>query len=479
MSANPEPESPKPAQHSLSTPTPTPDTNQQMRDMLQAFMSEQRSINASVKAQQQHIFDLIYDVPVHRASMGNAATVTAAAAGEQDDIKQQHHIARNSRESIYVNNSNNSSNLLSPLSGPEVRPRTIEEQERRASHGVPSTPRPAPIAMSLPTSASIDRSYKSKYWEANQAISKQVDKFYGDKKHDKDIDVYMFVRSVDFHLSRWMQNEMFGRLELVISCTGGSAQMWLLNKQNDLNVLVARGQLRPEMAEWESVKQEFIEKMGGGQTQRMYQARLDTLKMGKGDSSDEVIKFTTHFREYADRAYPLDKHPDTKAKSLMLGKTFGERLAASDMYVWQRAMGTAPETLEQWEVALSAAWTTEQAIREQRRKRVGAGVNTPTAAPSINSMQAEGETGQDDHQERDEGEGLNAVAAKSPGSSKNRDEKKGRNKFINGKIAMQLMSLTPARCLQCYKTGHFGRECTAPANRAPTDKELKEWAGQR
>ena len=155
-------------------------------------------------------------------------------------------------------------------------------------------------------------------------------------------------------------------------------------------------------------------------------------------------------------------------------------------------MMPGPETLEEWEVALSAAWTTEQAVREQQKRRSQysdstgrtfkgkGGSSHQSPSQSAYRMQAEGEAdpevrGEPDSESGEE-QSLNAVAAK--GASNMRDsEKRGRpnNKHIDGKIAAQLIRLN--RCLHCYKSGHFARECTAPANRPPAENELKAKAG--
>ncbi len=476
---------------STSIPTPTPSVNQQVLDLLTSFMDQQRAINAEVQAKQEQIFSYI-------ESSTSADTVTAAAeeVEEEKEREEQRQIVRNSRSSIYLGGS---SQLLSPIAPPPVRPRTQEEQERRASHGIPlplATPLPASktgsgghaTVTSTPGGQVIDKSRNSPYGQADHALSR-MDKFYGDKKHDKDIDVYTFVRAVDFHLERWMPEQVAGRLELAISCTSGPAQMWLLNKKEDLSILVARGQIKPEMAEWDEIKNEFTERMGGGQTQRLYQSRLDDLKMGRKEGSDEVMKFITTFRDYALRAYPLDKHPDTKARSLMLGKIFQQRVCDSDFYVWKEAMRMmpTPETLEEWEVALSSAWTTEQAVREQQKKRTGDNTKGTfktkggfaTQSQSVHHMQTDGERGPEGRGEEDttDGQSLNAVTARGANNNPNSDgQRKRNNKHIDGKMAAQLIRLN--RCLHCYKSGHFARECSAPVNRPPTEGELKVKAGQ-
>jgi hypothetical protein len=482
------------------TPTLTPmhQVTPQLLDALTRFMDQQKSINEDIQNKQEQIFAFL-------ENSAGASTVAAAAeeVEEEKERQQQRHTVLNSRNSVYMVNSGGGEQLLhnlSPLAPPPVRVRTREEQLRRASHGMPlpfATPAPASTTQnsshaaltSTPGGQAIDKSRNSPYGRADQALSR-LDKFYGDKKHDKDIDIYTFVRAVDFHLERWMPGQMTGRLELAISCTSGPAQMWLLNKKDDLSILVARGQIKAEMAEWDEIKDEFTERMGGGQTQRLYQSRLDDLRMGKKEGSDEVMKFITTFREYALRAYPLDKHPDTRARSLMLGKIFQQRVCDSDFYVWKEAMRMmpGPETLEEWEVALSSAWTTEQAVREQQKRRSQYGDNTgktvkgkggsshQSTSQSAYRMQAEGESETERQGEEDtesgEGQSLNAVAAKGTGNARNSDKKsRPNNKHIDGKIAAQLIRLN--RCLHCYKSGHFARECSAPANRPPAENELK------
>jgi hypothetical protein len=484
-----------PSEAAMAAPTVTSPSNQEIYVLLRQLMEEQRTTTAKqeerfagLEAKQEQTLNYVESI----GSLGAPTDSTSTTADPNDEVKQQAHIVRNSRASVYLNNSNNAllgDNLLSPLAPPVVRARTDEEKERRASYGIPFTS-PAPTAKTLsralPTASDsappVDKSHKSKYWEANHSISR-MDKFYGDKRSDREMDVYQFVRSVDFQLDRWMEGELFGRLELVISCTGGPAQMWLLSKRDDLNTLVTRGQLAPEMAEWDAVKADFIDRMGGGQAQRLYQSRLDDLKLGRHNGSDDVMKFITTFREYAERAFPLHKYPDTRAKSLMLGKIFQERICASDFSVWREAMRSnpIPETLEEWEVALSSAWTTEHTLREQSKKWrdrgnvQSKGGNSLPQHAAVHHLRAEGET-DDETTAADEIETLNAVLPGKDGGTKAGGHKRVQNKHINAKTAALLIRAN--RCLHCYQSGHYARECKAPANRAPTENELKAKAGQ-
>jgi len=477
----------------MAPPTISTPSNHEIYALLSQLIQEQRTTTArqeerlaGLEAKQENTLSYLESVgPLGATTDATPATGTVEP---NEEMKQQAHIVRNSRASVYLNNSNNTmlgDNLLSPLAPPVVRARTDEEKERRASHGIPFTT-PFATAKTLPRATAsdsaplVDKSHKSKYWEANQSISR-MDKFYGDKRNDKEIDVYQFVRSVDFQLNRWMEGETFGRLELVISCTGGPAQMWLLSKRDDLNTLVTRGQLAPEMAEWDAVKAEFIDRMGGGQAQRLYQSRLDDLKLGRHNGSDDVMKFIITFRDYAERAFPLHKYPDTRAKSLMLGKIFQERICASDFGVWREAMRSnpVPETLEEWEMALSSAWTTEHTLREQSKKwrdkgnvqgRNGGSVPQQTA---VNHLRAEG--AEDETATAGEDEVFHAVSTRDV-IGKGGGQKRVQNKHINGKTAALL--IRASRCLHCYQSGHFAQECKAPANRAPTENELKGKAGQ-
>lgn len=482
-------------------------TLQTVFDTLREFISEQRDTNHIVHSKQEQLLDWM-------AESSKPSTTTTTTPSKPVDVevedeekepsdydmedRRQRHNVRHSRQSVHVSNSNNSTvygdGILTPLPEPVPRAvRTTQEKARRESHGLvlesPVTSskltsvRPlSPVT--VPGGPHIDRSKNSKYDQANTAMSK-LDKFYGDRKHDKDVDVYAWVRGIDFQLKRWMGADQVGRLELVISCTAGQAQTWLLNKQQDLLTLVQRGVIRPEYAEWEWIKDEFIEKMGGGQTQRLYQAKLEELKLGKGKDSDEVTKFVSRFYEYAMRAYPLHKHPDTETRSLMLGQLFGKRLRDSDVGVWKEAMRQLPrpDTLEQWEEALFTAWTTEQLIRDQLNKRwpdsTKGGYSkssstsiAATAASASHSLQHVDVDDETEDSARGEGEtddeALNTVASKAKSGG---GQKRANNKHINGKIASQLIRLN--RCLHCYQPGHFARECKAPANRAPKESELK------
>lgn len=483
---------------------PVAETHADLATLFRSFMAEQRQINADNKAKQEQLLSFVSSLPI----------MADADIDADEDYKRQMYMARHSRPSVYASNNSVTAsadihNFTSPLR-PPVPARsdrlTKEEQERRASHGNPlytplaarptnvgttssketSANVPATSTNSVPGGPIIDRGRNSPYGLAHQAISK-MDKYYGDKKHDKDIDVHSFVRSVEFELDCWMSRSAHGRLELVISATSGAARDWLLYKRHDLQTLVARGDLRPEMAEWEAVRAEFIERMGGAQTERLYATKLRDLRLGRG-GSDDVMKFITTFREYATRAYPLHEHPDTRARSLMLGRMFEEAVSNSDFDVWKEAMRTRPQpqTLEDWEVALSTAWTTEQTVRDQRKRVFGDRKKafSPTVTyPSsnsvkVNQMETEGESmlGTESSEGTGGGEGLNAASTKKV-ADKRTDTPRKRNSFINGATAAQLIRL--GRCLHCYQLGHYADKCRSPAARAPNSDELKEKAGQQ
>lgn len=456
-----------------SGPTSSAQTGQiDIAAVLAAFIEKQEKLNANMQSAQQQLLSFVSTIPL----------------GEyNDDYKQQMYTARYSRPSVIAHNtlsvSSDNNSMQSPIRPPAVRRLTKDEEARRASHGNPlftpiadpnqeaNAEVPADRAPQLPI---IDRGRNTPYGQAHQAISK-MDKYYGDKKYDKDIDVHSFVRSVDFELGCWMKAEMNGRLELVISATSGVARDWLLHKREDLQYLVTCGRLRPENAEWASVKDEFIQRMGGGQTEKIYQTKLRDLRMGNR-GSDDVMKFTTTFREYATRAYPLYKYPDTVVRSLMLGGIFNDSVCASDFGVWQETQrrSPAPETLEDWEVALAAAWSSEQIVREQRRRIFGDHKKSypPSNTAKVNHMQTENNTSEWDGTSTGSSEGLN-VASTPNGKSQ---APKKFNKYIDGKMAAQLIRLS--RCLHCYKGDHFADKCPKPAPRAPTEQELKEKAGQ-
>lgn len=473
------------------------ETQTDLATLLKSFIAKQEKFNAETKAQQDQLLSFVSTLPM-----------TEADADVEDEYKRQMYTARHSRPSVYASNNTVTASAdihshMSPLRPPERLSRlTKEEQERRASHGnslfTPLAEHPASVgaragesggklsAMTsspVPGGPVIDRGRNTPYGLAHQAISK-MDKYYGDKKHDKDIDVHSFVRSVEFELDCWMSKSAYGRLELVISATSGAARDWLLYKRQDLQILVARGELRPEMAEWEAVKAEFIERMGGGQTERLYEMKLRDLKMGKG-GSDEVMKFITTFREYATRAFPLHEYPDTRARSLTLGRMFEDAVCASDFDVWKEAMRARPQpkTLEDWEVALSAAWTTEQTVRDQRRRVFGDRKKIfypsyPTSATAkVNQMETVGQLEEAESSDGTSGgEGLNATSTLK-GTNKRMEAPRKRNKYIDGATAAQLIRL--GRCLHCYRLGHYADKCKSPATRSPNADELKVEAGQQ
>jgi hypothetical protein len=463
-------------------------------------LNKQESINAELLARQEQMLTFMEDISTRSgdtAATTSAATVSAAEEEKdrEEEERRKHKAVRESRRSVILENSNNSTMYTGDLLSPTIVPpqarsvQTEAEIERRQSHGVlftppgrtPKTPAPTAAAASKLSLPFVDKSRHSKYYEANQAMSK-MDKFYGDRKNDKDIDVYTFVRGIDFNLDRWMQGEEYGRLELVIGCTGGAAQMWLLSKREDLLFLFGVGKLAAELTEWRYVKADFIEHMGGGQTQRLYQTKLETLKLGKGDNTDELTKFVSAFREYSNRAYPLDQFPDTGARTLMLGKLFDDRVRESDTGVWSQMMRTTPrpEKLEDLERALTSSWMTEQRIRAAYRNKrssenAGGARGKGGYAPNTSSSQALhaiGVEGENDvggsREEGETGEVLQAAATKKTNGS---SVPKRLNKHINGLVAARLIRLN--RCLHCYMKDHYARECKAPANRAPTEAELK------
>lgn len=483
------PQSPT-AESKDDTPLTSVDERDPVQSMLTRIMARQDAQIAQLQAGQDRLMAML--------AAGQRSGSSEVLDGEQEQKQRERYIVANSRQSVYFNNSthggvgDSGSSPLSPFAPPFRPAQTQTEQERRASHGE-SFRTPAPVAssrpraaaaaadevMGAPGGAAINKGKDSPYEKANHAISR-MDKWYGDKKNDKGIDVWQFVRSIDFHLTRYMGDQQFGRLELVIAGTGGPAQTWLMDKRDDLDFLVRSGSIRPEAAEWDAVRAEFIRCMGGGQSQRLYEAKLDELKLGKADGSEEVSKFITHFREYAMRAYPLDKHPDTASRSIMLGKVFKERLEKSDIEVWAEAMRCKPlpETLEQWEDALSTAWSTVHTIRERMRKAQQYSTQRGGTA-SVHNMLTEYETGNGAGVEgqTSSGESLNAMGGKrayQPGKSEGK--KTTKNKHIDGKMARQLMQM--GRCLHCYQGGHFAKECPAPANRPPKDEELNGKAGQ-
>jgi hypothetical protein len=475
--------------------TAAPDADVTPQQLLSAILALQRL------AEDQRQFNATMRTYMEKDNIGDTTTPTTAdmedekeQRSDRDSQQRRQRAVRESRKSVIVANSNNSTmytgDLLSPDPAPPARTmQTDAERERRESRmfntpvRTSNTPGPASTLRHKPALPVVDKTRHSKYYEANQAMAK-IDKFYGDRKNDKDIDVYMFVRGIDFQLDRWMQDEVFGRLELVISCTGGAAQLWLLNKREDLNFMLSLGTITAEMTEWEYVRADFIESMGGGQTQRLYLTKLETLKLGRGGDGEELTKFITKFTDWAMRAYPLSKYPDTTARSLMLGAMFEIRVRDSDFGIWSQMMRTQPrpEMLEDLESALTSAWTIEQTIRSHRAKKfpdnTGGGRNkggfnpANSSSQSLQNMEVGGET---DEGGRGEGaaetnESLNAAATKKP-ASKGAGQKRSLNKHIDGKIAAQLIRLN--RCLHCYGTDHYARDCTTPANRPPKDSELK------
>jgi hypothetical protein len=477
-------------------------TNLELKDAithLTNMILAQQTTNADLQAKHAELASIVAGL---RAKNSTAAAPAATSIDDDDDdddevkenAAQQAHgryVASDSRRRVSMLNSNNvivTGDLLSPNAAPPARSAQTEAERRRRESQMFTTPTPAHSVTRTPTAITkvkalnalpfVSKDRHSIYSQANTAMSK-LDKFYGDRKHDKDIDVYTFVRSIDFQLDRWMQGEVFGRLELVISCTAGPAQIWLLNKRDDLAVLLAAGMIEKEMTEWEYVRKDFIDSMGGGQTQRLYQTKLSAVRLYKGTDSDELTKFITKFRDYAFRAYPLDEYPDTTTRSKLLAQMMEKNVRDSDFEVWKEMMRVTPkpQTLEDMEEALTSAWSVEQTIRSQKKqyenygKSGGRGGGSATSSQSLMNMEVASEMASDGS--RDEGEtneSLMTTATRKPvgdGAKK----RAANNKHINGAVAAKLIKLN--RCLHCYKPGHYALECKAPANRPPTESELK------
>ena len=208
-------------------------TNTQLMEVLTRlshFTERQEAINADLLSKQEQFRSYM---ELQRSGSDSDSSVAADDSEEktvssevEDNEEKKRQVVRNSRKSVTLLNDNNGTlytgDMLSPTGPPPTKKQTEAERERRQSrlfhtpaslHKTPASAVKPKTSMSLPA---VDKSRHSKYYEANSALSK-IDKFYGDRKNDKDIDVYTFVRSVDFQLDRWMEDEPFGRLELVIS----------------------------------------------------------------------------------------------------------------------------------------------------------------------------------------------------------------------------------------------------------------------
>lgn len=445
---------------------------------IEQFMSKQETVNSK----QEERVNSLERTPLPLVSIDEQRPLT---------VEQQLTAMRKVRQTVHGLNSGTILSSPATFAPPVVRPMSDDERARRQSYGqvglvtpTPLTPNDtttnttSPTAQPTATSTTIDRGRNSPYALASHALSK-IDRFYGDGKNDK-VDVIAFLDSVEFHMSRYMHAQSYGRLELVTSCTAGPAFRWLRLKTADLNTAVAAGQFTPEMAEWnEALKTLFIEAMGGKQAEMMAKMKLSALTYDKEKGIEEVAKFVSKFKEYALTAYPLHRHPDTEARSLTLADIFKERVRVSDYYVWKEAMRMVPRpypTLENWEEALSEAWGLEYETSNGRKQ--GRFKGNGSAASGTGGYQSTGSSSgarlnhMSEEKESSAGAGAASESVNVANTGRGRTPNRPNNKYIDGRVANQLIRAN--RCLYCYQKNHRANDCKAPATRAPNSDELKD-----
>ena len=393
----------------------------------------------------------------------------------------------------------------SPLRPPLVRPAQSRESKiRRMSDGyadsVPSSPTaaaplgPAPAAAVVKAlgGASVevdqmDNEQFRRYESAAKRLDSSVTKFHGDRAKDGNRTVQDFVKLINGEMDKWLRpHQQHGRLDLVIGRTDGSAQKWLVDKRDELQKLVAAGQVTDTLlTEWGEIQDDFISEMSKGITVAMYEQQLRSLKIRDKDGQSDVHTFIRRFDEICAGQYPHSQFTTDRDKRRRLGEKFEERLKYCgggptlrddcSLMMAARNISERDRTVDDWQDALLVVTSTDKWLNAKdgapstgRQKRQFSGPNKQTvsamAAPQSNTAPDEEGSTQSDEGRQEGAQTAVVPAQRSRGS---------RNPHLSSDQLTQLLAKKPHVCLQCYKTGHYSRECRKPANRAPTEAELK------
>ena len=339
---------------------------------------------------------------------------------------------------------------------------------------------------------------REKYNNAMKTLHYSVSKFHGNRAGDKDGDrtVHDFVRLINAEMDAHMGSIQMGRLNLVIGRTDGVAQTWLARKRDEVQKLRLAGAITDlTIGGWADIQSEFIAEMSKGVTNTLYEAQLKTLKLRDKNGNLDIPYFIKRFDEIAERLYPASTWTSEYDRSRMLASKFEERVKyGGDDEVWRNAIlmigvggiRDSERTLDHWQNALIRAWEVVQQMndggrrgpwRRDERNRGQQPTNNKQQAAVNAANTSAGGGGDNQEEESEEGktQGLQAVSTQRGRSGGGTDS---RNPHLSAKQVAQLRS--NGACLSCYKTdGHYGRDCKAPANRPPTDAELKEKAGRK
>jgi hypothetical protein len=458
--------------------------------------------------------------PAPGESRRAAAAAAALAQHEEDeketDRERQRHAIRTSRasvsnllnEAVHITFNQPSTHYSTPMSSP-LRPRPPVQSKaavaRRLSDGfvdeVPDPPAAsvsvaAPGPVTVKVSVEVERMTGDqfrRYESTAKQLSNSVAKFHGERVKDGDRTVDEFVELVNTEMDAWLSTvQQHGRLNLVIGRTSDTAQNWLVKKRLQMQQLFNAGVITDRaLMEWSEVQGEFISEMSKGVTSAVYEQQLRALRIRDKDGRLDVAAFVRRFDQICARLYPSARFTSDSDRSWRLGEKFDERLtycgeaglrdACLNMMIARR-VAEKDRTVEQWQdvlqdVASTAAYMhpvkvnppkdKAQLPKKQSTWPSKQSVSAVSLSPSGTTSGDEDSTSQSDDG-RPEGAQVavtSAAAGKVP-----------RNPHISPEQVKLL--LEKRVCLACYKRGHHSRNCPAPANKGPTEAELKASAGQ-
>ena len=451
----------------------------------------------------------------------------------QADLARQRRLAKHSRQSVSnlaqaavvaQFSFSDGDSLVTPLRRTPAK-LTRSLRRRRLSQGHPSAldtededdsdvDEPAQVA-ALPVALPFDTSNWGKRQllrlsQAAKFVGDSVTKFHGSPVKDGERTVHEFVKLINSQLDMWMGSDQLGRLSLVIGCTDGIAQNWLVNKRDELAKLRAAGHITdPLVSEWVEVQQQFITEMSKGVTPALYEQQLRDLRLKDDDGKLDPSAFIRRFNEITTRLYPPGSWAIESDRSRMLATIFDDRVqTGGDIVLWEKMQEWLwskgqPKGMRQLDVcqkALLEAWGLLQVTRDGRNRSYGGARRNPwqrdekkkalplppsSASTSHHANAVAARTNDlllganDDSSQSENGQlGTQELAAVAQAGRGRREGRGGRNPHLSPALVEQLRN--NGLCLSCYKPGHYSRQCTATqANRPPNSDELKVKAGQK